>query len=148
MFVGESAGAAQIIEDLQLRGEKIARDAFGHIKLDAVNAGEWFAAHFGKRLGAEKTLVQKSGYFSRSPRPTPRRLPNCAANHSPALTASSLIWPKASRPIFSPRDCRSSRISGCAGAFADEEDDAVLFLDHTASALPPRPRGRVFISGR
>jgi pyrophosphate--fructose-6-phosphate 1-phosphotransferase len=69
LFVSESASAAQIIEDLQSRGEKIARDAFGHIKLDAVNAGEWFATQFGKRIGAEKTLVQKSGYFSRSSAP-------------------------------------------------------------------------------
>jgi pyrophosphate--fructose-6-phosphate 1-phosphotransferase len=69
LFVSESASAAQIIEDLQSRGEKIGRDAFGHIKLDAVNAGEWFAAQFGKRIGAEKTLVQKSGSFSRSSAP-------------------------------------------------------------------------------
>jgi len=69
LFVSESASAAQIIQDLQSRGEKIARDAFGHIKLDAVNAGEWFAAQFGKRIGAEKALVQKSGYFSRSSAP-------------------------------------------------------------------------------
>jgi pyrophosphate--fructose-6-phosphate 1-phosphotransferase len=69
LFVSESASAAQIIQDLQSRGEKIARDAFGHIKLDAVNAGEWFAAQFGKRIGAQKALVQKSGYFSRSSAP-------------------------------------------------------------------------------
>jgi pyrophosphate--fructose-6-phosphate 1-phosphotransferase len=69
LFVSESAGAAQIVEDLQSRGEKIGRDAFGHIKLDAVNAGEWFATQFGKRIGAQKTLVQKSGYFARSSAP-------------------------------------------------------------------------------
>ena len=69
LFVSESACAAQILDDLQSRGEKIGRDAFGHIKLDAVNAGEWFASQFGKRIGAEKTLVQKSGYFARSSAP-------------------------------------------------------------------------------
>jgi diphosphate-dependent phosphofructokinase len=69
LFVGESACAAQILENLQSRGEKIGRDAFGHVKLDAVNAGEWFASQFGKRIGAEKTLVQKSGYFARSSAP-------------------------------------------------------------------------------
>ncbi|MGH6873881.1 MAG: pyrophosphate--fructose-6-phosphate 1-phosphotransferase, partial [Aestuariivirgaceae bacterium] len=66
LFVGESACAEQIVDDLQSRGEKIGRDAFGHIKLDDVNAGEWFASQFGKRIGAEKRLVQKSGYFARS----------------------------------------------------------------------------------
>ncbi len=42
------------------------RDAFGHIKLDAVNPGKWFGDQFSKMLGAEKVLVQKSGYFSRA----------------------------------------------------------------------------------
>jgi pyrophosphate--fructose-6-phosphate 1-phosphotransferase len=69
LFVSESAGAAQIVEDLQARGEKIARDAFGHVRLDEVNAGEWFAGQFGNRIGAEKRLVQKSGYFARSSSP-------------------------------------------------------------------------------
>jgi pyrophosphate--fructose-6-phosphate 1-phosphotransferase len=44
----------------------VARDPFGHVKLDEINAGEWFARRFGKLIGAEKTLVQKSGYFARS----------------------------------------------------------------------------------
>jgi len=34
--------------------------------LDAVNPGKWFGEQFGKMIGAEKTLVQKSGYFSRA----------------------------------------------------------------------------------
>ena len=31
-----------------------------------MNPGKWFAEQFGKMLSAEKTLVQKSGYFSRA----------------------------------------------------------------------------------
>ncbi|MGL5816119.1 MAG: pyrophosphate--fructose-6-phosphate 1-phosphotransferase, partial [Phycicoccus sp.] len=31
-----------------------------------VNPGAWFARQFAALLGAEKTMVQKSGYFSRS----------------------------------------------------------------------------------
>ena len=42
------------------------RDPFGHVKIDQVNPGEWFAKQFAARLGAEKVLVQKSGYFARS----------------------------------------------------------------------------------
>jgi pyrophosphate--fructose-6-phosphate 1-phosphotransferase len=34
--------------------------------LDFVNVGDWFSKQFSKLLGAEKTLVQKSGYFARS----------------------------------------------------------------------------------
>ena len=34
--------------------------------MDEINPGQWFAKQFAKELGAEKTLVQKSGYFARS----------------------------------------------------------------------------------
>ena len=48
------------------KGEKVDRDAFGHVKLDQVTVGDWFGKQFGKKIGADKTLVQKSGYFRRS----------------------------------------------------------------------------------
>jgi pyrophosphate--fructose-6-phosphate 1-phosphotransferase len=51
---------------MQSRGQEVERDAFGHIKLDKVNVGDWFSKQFAKLVGAEKTLVQKSGYFARS----------------------------------------------------------------------------------
>ena len=38
----------------------------GHLKLDAINPGKWFGEQFAKMLGAEKTLVQKSGYYARA----------------------------------------------------------------------------------
>jgi len=44
----------------------VPRDPFGHVKLDKVNPGEWFATRLAEQIGAEKVLVQKSGYFSRS----------------------------------------------------------------------------------
>jgi pyrophosphate--fructose-6-phosphate 1-phosphotransferase len=66
LFVSESAGSRQILTELQAQGKRLKQDAFGHIRLDDVNAGEWFASHFGERTGAEKKLVQKSGYFARS----------------------------------------------------------------------------------
>jgi len=36
------------------------------VQLDKVNPGAWFAKQFAELLGAEKTMVQKSGYFARS----------------------------------------------------------------------------------
>ncbi len=66
IFVSEGAGVAQIVREMESRGEAVPRDAFGHYKLDAVNVGSWFSKQFAKLLGAEKTLVQKSGYFARS----------------------------------------------------------------------------------
>jgi pyrophosphate--fructose-6-phosphate 1-phosphotransferase len=66
VFVSEGACIEQIVEEMQAKGESIPRDAFGHYKLDAVNVGQWFSKQFAKLLGAEKALVQKSGYFARS----------------------------------------------------------------------------------
>src|SRR3954465_1359827 len=66
IFVSEGACVNQIVREMEGRGDQIPRDAFGHHKLDAVNVGQWFSKQFAKLLGAEKTLVQKSGYFARS----------------------------------------------------------------------------------
>lgn len=66
IFISEGAGVQAIVEQLQAKGHEVPRDAFGHIKLDAVNPGKWFGDQFGKMIGAEKTLIQKSGYFSRA----------------------------------------------------------------------------------
>ncbi|HET9959147.1 MAG TPA: pyrophosphate--fructose-6-phosphate 1-phosphotransferase [Polyangiaceae bacterium] len=66
IFVSEGACVSQIVKEMEAKGEDIPRDAFGHYKLDAVNVGQWFSKQFAKLLGAEKTLVQKSGYFARS----------------------------------------------------------------------------------
>ncbi|HAS50474.1 MAG TPA: pyrophosphate--fructose-6-phosphate 1-phosphotransferase [Gammaproteobacteria bacterium] len=66
IFVSEGAGVESIVAELQAKGQEVPRDAFGHIKLDAVNPGKWFGEQFAKMIGAEKTLVQKSGYFARA----------------------------------------------------------------------------------
>lgn len=66
VFVSEGANAGRIVEELVASGEKVDRDAFGHVKLDKVNVGDWFSKRLSKLVGAERTLVQKSGYFARS----------------------------------------------------------------------------------
>ena len=66
IFVSEGAGVEAIVKEMESRGESIERDAFGHVKLDKVNVGAWFSKQFAKLIGAEKTLVQKSGYFARA----------------------------------------------------------------------------------
>jgi pyrophosphate--fructose-6-phosphate 1-phosphotransferase len=66
IFISEGAGVEAIVAELQAKGQEVPRDAFGHIKLDAVNPGKWFGEQFGKMIGAEKTLVQKSGYYARA----------------------------------------------------------------------------------
>src|SRR6185369_1006812 len=47
-------------------GETIKRDAFGHVKIDTINVGGWFQKQFANLINAERSLVQKSGYFARS----------------------------------------------------------------------------------
>lgn len=66
LFISEGAGVETIVQEMESRGESVPRDAFGHYRLDAVNPGKWFGSQFAQMLGAEKTLVQKSGYFSRA----------------------------------------------------------------------------------
>ncbi|GAA1900405.1 pyrophosphate--fructose-6-phosphate 1-phosphotransferase [Lapillicoccus jejuensis] len=66
LFVSEGAGVEEIVAQMEASGDEVPRDPFGHVKLDAVNPGAWFAQQFAKRIGAEKTMVQKSGYFARS----------------------------------------------------------------------------------
>ena len=66
IFVSEGACVSEIVKEIEARGEKAERDAFGHVRLDTVKVGDWFGKQFGKQIGADKTLVQKSGYFARS----------------------------------------------------------------------------------
>ena len=74
IFLSEGAGIGTIVHEMEARGEAVPRDAFGHVRLDEINPGQWFAKQFAKRLGAEKTLVQKSGYFARSAAPNDKDL--------------------------------------------------------------------------
>lgn len=66
IFLSEGAGVETIVKEMEAAGEAVPRDAFGHVKLDAVNPGKWFGKQFAEMLNAEKVLVQKSGYFARS----------------------------------------------------------------------------------
>ncbi|NLX26848.1 MAG: pyrophosphate--fructose-6-phosphate 1-phosphotransferase [Lentisphaerae bacterium] len=66
IFISEGAGVGSIIKEMEAAGETVPRDAFGHVKLDAVNPGAWFGKQFAKLLDAEKVLIQKSGYFARA----------------------------------------------------------------------------------
>jgi pyrophosphate--fructose-6-phosphate 1-phosphotransferase len=66
LFVSEGAGVASIVDEMQAKGQEVPRDAFGHVKLDAINPGKWFGEQFARMIGAEKVLVQKSGYYARA----------------------------------------------------------------------------------
>tara|TARA_Y100000996_G_scaffold239487_1_gene188277 strand:+ start:1171 stop:2358 length:1188 start_codon:yes stop_codon:yes gene_type:complete len=69
IFFSEGAGLDEIIKDMKSNNKDIKYDAFGHVRLDEINPGQWFSNIFKKELDADKVLVQKSGYFSRSAKP-------------------------------------------------------------------------------
>ena len=71
IFLSEGAGLEEIIAEKEAAGEEIPRDPFGHVKLDKINPGQWFGKEFAAKLQAEKIMVQKSGYFSRSAKSNP-----------------------------------------------------------------------------
>ena len=74
IFLSEGAGMDTIVRELESQGHEVPRDAFGHVRLDDINPGQWFAKQFAKALDADKTLIQKSGYFARSAKPGIRDL--------------------------------------------------------------------------
>ena len=66
IFLSEGAGLDSIIAEMKKNDEEIKYDAFGHVRLDEIDPGQWFASNLKTKLSADKVLVQKSGYFSRS----------------------------------------------------------------------------------
>jgi pyrophosphate--fructose-6-phosphate 1-phosphotransferase len=66
LFLSEGAGLETIVAELERSGAEVDRDPFGHVRIDKVNPGAWFASKFAERIDAQKVMVQKSGYFSRS----------------------------------------------------------------------------------
>ena len=74
IFLSEGAGMDTIVREIESQGQEVPRDAFGHVRLDDINPGQWFAKQFAEALYADKTLIQKSGYFARSAKPGVRDL--------------------------------------------------------------------------
>jgi pyrophosphate--fructose-6-phosphate 1-phosphotransferase len=70
----QGAGVSGIIAEKEAKGETVPRDAFGHAKLDSVNVGKYYGDKLGALIGAEKVMVQKSGYFARSAAPNSQDL--------------------------------------------------------------------------
>ncbi|GMH51839.1 hypothetical protein TL16_g01099, partial [Triparma laevis f. inornata] len=66
VFLSEGAGVQDIINEKIAAGEDIEKDAFGHVRLESINPGAYFAKRLKELVGAEKVLIQKSGYFARS----------------------------------------------------------------------------------
>ena len=104
IFISEGACAQTIADSMAANGKTIPRDAFGHVKLDKLNVGQWFSELFASRLGAQKVLVQKSGYFSRAA--------------APNQEDRDLIRKCCSVAV----DAAYSKTSGCVGQDEDQQD--------------------------
>ena len=74
IFLSEGAGLQTIINETEKDNGEVLRDAYGHVMLDDLNPGQWFAKQFTKRLRANKVLIQKSGYLGRSSKPNHKDL--------------------------------------------------------------------------
>ena len=74
IFLSEGAGIDSIVREMEENNEEVKRDAFGHVRLDEINPGKWFAKQFARQIDADKVLVQKSGYFARSAKPNKKDL--------------------------------------------------------------------------
>tara|TARA_B100000941_G_scaffold116997_1_gene82079 strand:+ start:210 stop:1397 length:1188 start_codon:yes stop_codon:yes gene_type:complete len=74
LFVSEGAFLDQISKENNEKGQSFEKDAFGHIKLDSVNAAKWFSSTISKYIDFDRILIQKSGYFARSASPNKEEL--------------------------------------------------------------------------
>ena len=116
IFVSEGAGVADIIKEMEKRGEEVPRDAFGHPRLDKVNVGQYVGRRFGELLKAEKVQVFKSGYFARSAAPNKKDLnliERCARKAVECALAgeSGVVGPDENQTA-KIRACEFSRIRG------------------------------------
>ena len=55
VFLSEGAGLETIVNETEKEGGKILRDAFGHVRLDDLNPGQWFGKYLAKKLKADYT---------------------------------------------------------------------------------------------
>lgn len=116
IFLSEGAGVDAIVAQMQQRGEDVPRDAFGHVKIDKINPGAWFADRFAPMIRADKVLVQKSGYYSRSAPAGQRDRELIAACATVAVRAaldgvSGLVGPDQDRD-GEIRACEFERVAG------------------------------------
>lgn len=66
VFFGEGTGIAEIVKDMEAGGKEVPRDAFGHVALAKIKPGDYFLERLASLVKADKTIVQRSGYFARA----------------------------------------------------------------------------------
>ena len=69
IFISEGAFLKEISNEMESKGNKINKDAFGHIQLDSIDTGKWISKRISDKINIQRVLIQKSGYFARSSAP-------------------------------------------------------------------------------
>merc|ERR1712135_253905 len=121
VFLSEGAGIDAIVREKEAAGEEVPRDAFGHVRIAELNPGKWFAGQLSTRLGADKVLVQKSGYFGRSAAPNARDRDSAhqgreAIRHRDTVVYGvaggdrSAKWIELWKSHISSHECRNSKV--------------------------------------
>ena len=64
LFISEGAGVTEIVAAMEAAGTDVPRDPFGHVQLDKINPGEWFAKQFA--AWAATRIVATSRLSSRA----------------------------------------------------------------------------------
>ena len=82
IFLSEGAGVPEIIAEMEAAGVEVQRDPFGHVKLDTINPGQWFAKQFAEKIDEWENFRQEAFQFA------------CDEGYDhPAFT--SWVWPDA-----------------------------------------------------
>ncbi|GIS70707.1 MAG: hypothetical protein CM1200mP10_02840 [Candidatus Neomarinimicrobiota bacterium] len=61
IFLSEGAGIETIVNEMEAKDEEVPRDAFGHVRLDEINPGLWYAKQFSKNWKHRKFLFKRAG---------------------------------------------------------------------------------------
>ena len=112
VFISEGAGTSEKTASMEECGQDVPRDAFGHIKLDSINSGKWFADQLSKYILPEKILVFKSGYFARSA--------------APCIDDRKLIWEHTQVAVTAALE---SDRSGCVGSDEENHEPSLSLID-------------------
>ena len=72
LFVSEGACLDAIVAEREAAGETVKRDAFGHVKIDTINVGNWFSKQFASPARRRALAWCRNPATSPAPRPPTR----------------------------------------------------------------------------
>lgn len=104
LFISEGAGVKDIVARMEEQGQTVQRDAFGHVKLDSINPGKYFADNISKMIDAEKAPACTS---STSMHLQHQHTPRACRTHLKARHAQHAMHSMSPLAMLSCLRCRS-----------------------------------------